>query len=69
MKYFKPKSVTWWAGAAALGAGCVLAVHEGYDLGGLGVTLEELTGGLGAYTLLVQGAGLIGLRGAFNDQT
>ena len=64
MNYFKPKSVTWWAGIGLTAMGVALAAHEGFDLGGFGVFVDALVGGQKPATLIGQGMGLVGLRGA-----
>ena len=64
MKYFKPLSVTWWAGVALITMGGVIGIDAGYPIGGAADVIRAWTGGMGAATLIAQGAGLIGLRGA-----
>ena len=63
-RYFKPKSVTWWAGATLIGLGGLLGVDAGYDLGAMADVIRAWTGNTGASVLIAQGAGLIGIRGA-----
>ena len=50
-KYFKPLSVTWWAGAGLTGLGVWMIIQ----------TPEASTNGL---TVMGMGLGYIGLRGA-----
>lgn len=62
MKYFKPKSVTWWIAALQIAVGIALAgMTDGQWLHDF---LTQVTGGLSPYTLIMAGAGGIGLRGA-----
>lgn len=63
-RYFKPKSLTWWAGAILIGLGVLLGIDAGYDMGGLAEVIRAWTGNVGASVLIAQGAGLIGIRGA-----
>lgn len=63
-RYFKPKSVTWWAGTSLICLGGLLGIDAGYDLGGAADVVRAWTGNVGASVLLAQGAGLIGIRGA-----
>ena len=62
MKYYKPKSVTWWVSAAQIIIGILLAgLPETVWAFGF---LSTLTGGIEPYALIMAGAGGIGLRGA-----
>ena len=64
-KYFKPKSVTWWAGVGliALGVAEALAIHVWPHPDFLRLA-DELTGGLEPAPLIGIGLAWIGLRGA-----
>jgi len=67
MKYFKPKSVTWWAGVSLIATGGVIGVDVGYDVGPIADVLNAWTGPVGPSLLIAQGAGLVGIRGALSD--
>ena len=63
-KYFKPKSLTWWASAAPLAAGIILAtepLHAAFDLA---QTLRNLTGEVPPIMLINAGLAGIGIRRA-----
>lgn len=63
--YVKPRSVTFWAGAASLGAGGLLGAHEVIGLGVAGDLLRVWIGpNMGPHSLITMGLGLIGLRKA-----
>lgn len=66
-KYFKPKSVTWWAGTSLIATGAVLGVDVGYDVGPVADVLDAWTGRMGPSVLIAQGAGLVGIRGALSN--
>jgi len=62
MKYFKPRSTTWWISAAQIAVGVLLAgLPDGVWLF---TFLANVTGGIEPYALIMAGAGGIGLRGA-----
>ena len=63
-KYIKPMSLTWWAGLSLITMGLVVGLGQGFNIGGITAVIEAWTGGMGAYVLIMQGAGLIGIRGA-----
>lgn len=78
-RYFRPGSLTWWAGCALIGLGILQALGFpsawAADAGGLTGVLHALTGALAALTgasgqegspaaLIALGAALIGLRDA-----
>lgn len=65
-KYFKPKSVTWWAGMLLISMGGALGVDAGVDIGPAAEIIDAWTGSMGSGALIAQGAGLIGLRGALS---
>jgi hypothetical protein len=54
MKYFQPKSVTWWSGLALVAVG----VYQAYSDGNLSAALSD--------PHVAQGLGLIGIRGAIS---
>jgi len=65
MRYFRPKSLTWWSGIASVLVGLAsLAVPESDTLGALGRLVLEITGGEdGSPTgMILLGLGLIGIR-------
>ncbi len=64
-KYFKPRSLTWWAGVALVLMGGLVGMAEAVNLGGWDRAINAWTGNLPPAALIAQGAGLIGLRGAF----
>jgi hypothetical protein len=70
MKYFQPKSLTWWSGLFAITIGIAsMAVPQNSQLNELG-TLIALLAGSGdssPATLLAVGFGLIGLRARFEE--
>jgi len=62
-KYFKPKSLTWWASVAPLFTGVFMAAEPLHGLSGAVDTLRNATG-LTAPVLINMGLAGIGLRGA-----
>jgi hypothetical protein len=65
MRYVLPKSLTWWAGLAAILIGLLaLALPESGPLGELAGLIAQLIGANDAApaTLITLGFGLIGLR-------
>ena len=65
MRYVLPKSLTWWAGLAAILIGlAALALPEHGPLGELSQLIAQLIGANDAApaTLITLGLGLIGLR-------
>ena len=65
MRYVLPKSLTWWAGLAAILIGlAALALPESGPLGDLAGVIAQLIGANDAApaTLITLGLGLIGLR-------
>jgi len=65
MRYVLPKSLTWWAGLAAILIGLLaLALPEHGALGELAGVIAQLIGANDAApaTLITLGLGLIGLR-------
>jgi hypothetical protein len=65
MRYVLPKSLTWWAGLAAVLIGLIaLALPESGPLGELAGVISHLIGAndTAPATLVTLGLGLIGLR-------
>ena len=62
--YFKPKSLTWWSGVAAVGVGFAMAAGLKHpSLGAVGQLLAALSGSdASPASLIVLGTGLIGIR-------
>lgn len=64
-RYFKPKSLTWWASATPLMAGLVLALSAAFPgLSGVAAVIDAASGGLPPPVLINMGLVGIGLRGA-----
>lgn len=65
MRYFRPKSLSWWGGflLVTLG-GLSLFLPESYAVSQLGVATTMLTGGADASpgVMIATGIGIIGLR-------
>lgn len=64
MKYFKPRSLTWWASVAPLVAGLIVASEPLHELAKLVATIDNMTGGMSAAVMINSGLIGIGLRGA-----
>ena len=64
MKYWKPRSVTWWAGLVPLVAGLILATEPLHGWLDLVATINNMTGRVPAAVLINAGAVAIGMRGA-----
>jgi hypothetical protein len=62
--YLQPKSVTWWAGAGLIVTGLLRGLDAGFNLGGMADVIDAWSGSASPSVLILQGAGLIGLRGA-----
>ena len=63
--YFKPKSVTWWAGIAAITIGAIqLTCSSCGNMAGAGSVMAALLGSHDGSPvgLIALGAGLVGLR-------
>ena len=61
MSYYKPKSVTWWAGAASIAIGVLGVLRP--DAGPISEIMGALLGADGSpASLIALGAGLIGIR-------
>lgn len=63
-KYFKPKSLTWWASFAPLIAGLLVASEPLHGLSGIVSTINAITGGVAPAIMITAGLGGIGFRGA-----
>ena len=64
-KYFKPYSLTWWASAAPLFGGVIVAIGAAFPgLQPLVSVVNELSGGMTSAALINLGLIGIGLRGA-----
>jgi hypothetical protein len=64
MKYFKPKSLTWWASACPLVSGLIVASEPLHGLSAIVQTIDNATGGVSPMVLINAGLAGIGLRGA-----
>ena len=64
MKYFKPKSLTWWASALPIFAGVFLALAPVHGLDSWSMAIGDLTGGAAPAVLINAGLAGIGFRGA-----
>lgn len=64
MRYFQPKSLTWWAGVCAFLLGLLLLTGEFQQLDQIARVLAVLLGGGDASPagLILLGLGLIGVR-------
>ena len=65
-KYFKPKSVTWWASVFPLLLGLLMAFAPLYNSDVLVEVIYNLTGGMSPAMLINMGLAGIGIRGAIN---
>lgn len=62
-RYFKPASITWWAGLALIGMGVVRGMAEGLpQVAPAAAMIDAWTGSIGPSVLIAQGASIIGLR-------
>lgn len=64
MKYFKPKSLTWWASFAPLLTGALVASLPLHGLVEIVQTINSITGGLPPAVMINIGLAGIGIRGA-----
>lgn len=64
MRYFRPRSLTWWAGLAAVALGSASLAAPHYALTEMGRVVAALVGSADASPagLILGGLGLIGLR-------
>lgn len=70
MKYFQPKSLTWWSGVLSVTLGVLMMVMpENLALPELAAVLNAFMGGAGAApaNMIVLGLGLIGVRAKLED--
>ncbi|MCF6432652.1 hypothetical protein [Leisingera sp. MMG026] len=63
-KYFKPRSLTWWASAMPVLIGCAIASEPMHGLAALAETLRALSGDVPPAMLINAGLAGIGFRGA-----
>lgn len=63
-RYFKPRSLTWWASVAPLVIGLIIAAEPLHGLAALAATLRAITGETPPAMLINAGLAGIGLRGA-----
>lgn len=63
-KYFKPRSVTWWASIAPLLGGLFLAFEPVHGLSSMADVIRNMAGGASAAVMINAGIAGIGLRGA-----
>tara|TARA_R110000782_G_scaffold218427_1_gene305823 strand:- start:34137 stop:34337 length:201 start_codon:yes stop_codon:yes gene_type:complete len=66
MKYFKPRSVTWWGGVLPVVAGLIVATAEIHGNLAAVTAINNITGGIPAAALINSGLVAIGLRGAIS---
>jgi NAD/NADP transhydrogenase alpha subunit len=65
MRYFRPKSLTWWSGVASVATGvAAMVIPDNFALGEFGRFIAMLAGGADASpaALIFLGTGLIGIR-------
>jgi len=65
-KYFKPRSLTWWAALVPLVGGLIVAFGPLHGVAPLVDTINNLSGGMSAAVLINIGLGGIGIRGALD---
>lgn len=63
-KYFKPRSVTWWASVVPIVAGVFIALDQIHGLADWSAAVSEMAGGASPAVLINAGLAGIGLRGA-----
>ena len=63
-KYFKPRSVTWWAGFVPLGLGVFVASETVHGLSNYAAAASAMYGDVSPAVPINAGLALIGLRGA-----
>ena len=64
MKYFKPKSLTWWGAVVPLISGIVVASEPLHGLSAIVQTIDSATGNVAPAVLINAGLVAIGARGA-----
>jgi hypothetical protein len=67
MKYFKPKSLTWWSSCVPLIAGVVVAFEPLHGGVAITETINNVTGFLSPAVMINAGLIGIGVRGALKD--
>lgn len=65
-QYYKPRSLTFWAGLVSVVLGLVLGLHQVQSIGPVGDVLSLWVGPVGPHSLIASGLGLIGLRRALD---
>lgn len=63
-KYFKPRSLTWWASFAPLAMGVFLGFEPIHGMTDWADAIRNMTGGVQPYLLINSGMAGIGIRGA-----
>ncbi|WP_372675357.1 hypothetical protein [Aquicoccus sp.] len=63
-KYFKPKSLTWWASVTPLAGGLFMAFDPVHGLVEMSQVVRNISGGASAAVLINIGLAGIGIRGA-----
>lgn len=63
-KYFKPRSVTWWASVTPVALGVFIALEPVHGAASWVLAVHNMTGGAEPYALINAGLVGIGLRGA-----
>ncbi|MBL4757401.1 MAG: hypothetical protein JKY32_07135 [Rhizobiales bacterium] len=64
MKYFKPRSLTWWASVVPMAGGVFIALEPMHGMGGVADSVSNLLGNVQPYILINAGLAGIGFRGA-----
>ena len=67
-KYFKPKSVTWWAGMVPLVAGIVVATESLHGMTSVVLAIDTITEGASPAAMINAGLAAIGFRGAIGQK-
>lgn len=68
MKYFNPKSLTWWASFLPLMAGLIGATEPVHGAIAVVQTIDNITGGAAPTLLINAGLAGIGIRGALQSE-
>jgi len=66
-KYFKPRSVTWWASVAPIAAGLFLAFEPVHGMSAWAASVSAAFGDAAPVVLINAGLAGIGLRGALGQ--
>ena len=64
MKYFKPKSLTFWSAVVPMGLGLFVAFVPVHGMTEWAYSVDNLTGNVGPYALVNGGLVGLGLRAA-----